>query len=74
MNENEKKLIELSRKLKSKRCMDDLLFYAEAIVRAQTAIKADYGLDYTILSHQYGLTPDGYPAQTAQSGTTQAGA
>jgi hypothetical protein len=44
MTESEKKLLELSRKLESPRCRDDLMYQAEAMVRAQEALKEDYGL------------------------------
>jgi hypothetical protein len=68
MNEYGKRLIELSLKLKSKKCREDLLFYAETMVRAQEALKKDYELESAI-RRQYGLSPDGYNTNSpAQSG------
>jgi len=44
MTEKEKGLIGLFKKLESDKCKNDLIFHAEAMVRAQEALKADYGL------------------------------
>jgi hypothetical protein len=44
MTDREKGLVGLFRKLESKKCRDDVIFQAEAMVRAQEALKADYGL------------------------------
>jgi hypothetical protein len=44
MTEEEKKLLELARKLESPKCREDLIFQAETMVRAQDALRADYGL------------------------------
>jgi hypothetical protein len=44
MTEEEKKLLGLARKLESPKCREDLIFQAEAMVRAQDALRADYGL------------------------------
>jgi hypothetical protein len=40
----ERKLVETSLKLESRKCREDLMFQCEAMVRAQDALKADYGL------------------------------
>jgi hypothetical protein len=40
----EKKLLGIVRKLESPKCREDLIYQAEAMVRAQTALKMDYGL------------------------------
>jgi hypothetical protein len=45
MTEQEQKIIEIYRKLENQKSKDDLLFQAETMVRAQEALKADYGLD-----------------------------
>jgi hypothetical protein len=42
--DQEKKLVGLFRKLESQKCGDDLLFQAETMVRAQEALKQDYGI------------------------------
>jgi len=44
MTEKEKGLMSLFKKLESDKCKNDLIFHAEAMVRAQEALKADYGL------------------------------
>jgi hypothetical protein len=44
MTEREKGLVGLFRKLESEKCRDDVIYQAEAMVRAQEALKADYGL------------------------------
>jgi hypothetical protein len=44
MTEREKGLLGLFRKLESEKCRDDVIYQAEAMVRAQEALKADYGL------------------------------
>jgi len=44
MTDEEKRLLDLSRKLESQSCKEDLLHHAETMVRAQEALKADYGL------------------------------
>ncbi|GHV90411.1 hypothetical protein AGMMS50268_09140 [Spirochaetia bacterium] len=44
LTEGEKRLFETCQKLESQKCREDLIFYAEAMVRAQEALKADYGL------------------------------
>ena len=44
MNEKEKGMIGLFRMLESEKSRDDLIFQAETMVRAQDAMKADYGL------------------------------
>lgn len=45
MNEDEKKLIEIYRKLGNEKSRSDLIFQAETMARAQDAMKADYGAD-----------------------------
>jgi hypothetical protein len=44
MTEREKGLLGLFRKLESEKCRDDVIYQAEAMVRAQEALRADYGL------------------------------
>jgi phosphoribosylamine-glycine ligase len=44
MTNDEKKLLGLTRKLENQKCREDLIYQAEAMVRAQEALKADYGL------------------------------
>jgi hypothetical protein len=44
MTDREKGLVGLFRKLESEKSQDDVIFQAEAMVRAQEALKADYGL------------------------------
>ena len=44
MNDEEKRLLELTRKMESQKCREDLLHHAETMVWAQEALKADYGL------------------------------
>jgi hypothetical protein len=44
MTDDEKKLLGLVQKLESPKCQEDLIYQAEAMVRAQEALKADYGL------------------------------
>jgi len=44
MTEDDKRLLGLSKQLESQRCKSDLIAYAEAMVRAQKALKEDYGL------------------------------
>ena len=44
LNNDGIKLMELWKRLESKKSQDDLLFQAETMVRAQEAFKADYGL------------------------------
>ena len=44
MTEKEKRLFILFNELESEKCKDDLIFQAEAMARAQEALKADYGL------------------------------
>jgi hypothetical protein len=44
MTEKEKGLIRLFKSLESEKCQDDLVFHAETMVRAQNALKADYGI------------------------------
>jgi hypothetical protein len=39
-----KKVIEIYQKLESQKCRADLLFFGEAILRAQEVFKADYGI------------------------------
>jgi hypothetical protein len=41
----EKGLLELYRKLESQRNRNDVIFQIDAMVRAQEALRADYGLD-----------------------------
>lgn len=42
--EQEKELLNLFRKIETQKNKDDLLFWAETMVRTQNAVKADYGL------------------------------
>jgi hypothetical protein len=42
--EKEKRLFEIFGKFESEKSRDDVLFCAEAMLRAQEALKADYGL------------------------------
>jgi hypothetical protein len=44
LTDKEKGLLGLFRKLESDKTRDDVIFQAEAMVRAQEALKADYGL------------------------------
>jgi hypothetical protein len=44
MTDKETRLLDLTRKLESQKCKEDLIFHAEVMVRAQEALKADYGL------------------------------
>jgi hypothetical protein len=44
ITEREKALLALFRKIETPKNRDDLLFQAETMVRAQEALKADYGL------------------------------
>jgi phosphoribosylamine-glycine ligase len=44
MTDKEKGLLGLFRKLESKKNQNDVIFQTEAMVRAQEALKADYGL------------------------------
>jgi phosphoribosylamine-glycine ligase len=44
MTDREKRLMGLFRGLESKKTQDDVIFQTEAMVRAQEALKADYGL------------------------------
>jgi hypothetical protein len=39
-----KKIAEIYRQLENQKCKEDLLFFGEAILRAQEAFRADYGL------------------------------
>jgi hypothetical protein len=55
MTNKEKELLELFRKVASEKNRNDVLFHTELVVRAQEALKEDYGL-----TGQYQL-----PKQTA---------
>jgi hypothetical protein len=44
MTEEDKRLLESARKLESRSCREMLISQAEAMYRAQEALKADYGL------------------------------
>jgi len=44
LTEEEKRLVEAARKLESRKSREDLISQAEAMYRAQEALKADYGL------------------------------
>jgi phosphoribosylamine-glycine ligase len=44
MTDREKGLLGLFRRLESEKSRDDVIYQAEAMVRAQEALKADYGL------------------------------
>jgi hypothetical protein len=44
LTNDEKRLIELRRTLESPNCKADALHYVETMLRAQEAVKADYGL------------------------------
>jgi hypothetical protein len=44
ITDDEKKFLGLYRALETKRCRDDLVRQADAMVLAQEALKADYGL------------------------------
>jgi hypothetical protein len=44
LTNEEKYLLGLTRKMESQKCREDLAFQAEAMVRAQEALKEDYGL------------------------------
>jgi hypothetical protein len=44
MTDQEKGLMGLFRRLESDKSRDDLIFQAQTMVRAQDALKADYGL------------------------------
>ena len=44
MTDREKGLLGLFRRLESEKSQDDVIYQAEAMVRAQEALKADYGL------------------------------
>jgi hypothetical protein len=69
LTDKEHKLILLSRKLESKKCRDDMIFFGEAMVRAQEALKKDYELD--AMRRQYGLSAEGYPGQAGQAAAAQ---
>jgi hypothetical protein len=44
LTDDDSRLIEIVRRLESKKCRDDIVYQAEAMVRAQEALKEDYGL------------------------------
>ena len=44
VTDQEKGLLGLFRRMESKKSQDDLIFQAEVMVRAQRALKEDYGL------------------------------
>ena len=44
MTEQERELLGLFRQVESRKNQDDVIFHTQAIVRAQDALKADYGL------------------------------
>jgi hypothetical protein len=44
ITDKDKRLLETARKLESPKCWEILIGQAEAMVRAQEALKADYGL------------------------------
>jgi len=44
LTEDEEKVLGLFRKLKSEKCRKDLFFQGETMVRAQEAVKVDYGI------------------------------
>jgi hypothetical protein len=44
ITDREKRLLRLFRKLENQRCQDDVIFQTESMVRAQEALKEDYGL------------------------------
>jgi hypothetical protein len=44
MTEREKGLLGLFRRLESEKIQDDVIYQTEAMVRAQEALRADYGL------------------------------
>lgn len=44
MTDGEKKLFAAFKRLESEKSKDDLIFQAETMLRAQEALKADYGL------------------------------
>ena len=44
ITEDDKRLLEVARKLESRRCRNALLDHALAMVQAQEALKEDYGL------------------------------
>jgi hypothetical protein len=44
MTDREKRLLGLFRRLECTKNKDDVIYQAEAMVRAQEALKADYGL------------------------------
>jgi hypothetical protein len=67
ITEKERKLIQISRKLESQKCRDDMIFFGETMIRAQTALKEDYGLE-TSMRRQYGLNPEGCPAERRAEG------
>jgi hypothetical protein len=47
MTEEEKRLLEAARKLEARSCREMLISQAEAMCRAQEALKADYGIAET---------------------------
>ena len=44
MTDEDRRLLDVARKLESPKCRDMLIAQAEAMYRAQEALKADYGL------------------------------
>jgi hypothetical protein len=44
MTEEDKRLLEVVRKLESQKCREMLLFQAQAMVQAQNALREDYGI------------------------------
>jgi hypothetical protein len=44
LTDEDKRLLETSRKLESRKCREMLISRAEAMCQAQEALKADYGL------------------------------
>jgi hypothetical protein len=63
ITEKEKGILERFKRLESEKSKDDLIFYAEAMVRAQEALMADYGLVGRDAPLFNGLLPESRPAQ-----------
>jgi hypothetical protein len=65
----EKRLLDLTRKLESPKCREDLVYQAEAMVRAQEALKMDYGLIGADLPLFNGVKPEVAPIRTRRGST-----
>jgi hypothetical protein len=65
ITEKQKKLAKIFKQLEGKKTQDDLIFQAETMLRAQKALKEDYGLlgqDAVLFNRQSPLYADYLPA------------